>query len=117
MQDIAVVNSIFQDVMAMWPCTRVLRAAQAVDPACQRMLQEGKAKLAKGLVIRAAKGDERLILPGVLMESVMQQWHASPLGGHLGARKLLSTLSRHFIMPGSHKIARRITRNCLACCS
>lgn len=43
------------------------------------------------------------------------RWHVHPQGAHLGARRLLSVMSKRFTLPRGYEVLRRLCTSCAAC--
>lgn len=57
----------------------------------------------------------RPILPVELAKSVAKAYHESTLGAHIGARKLLTVLSRKFIIPRGGNAVKQVIQGCQLC--
>lgn len=55
------------------------------------------------------------MLPEALIEPTLKKWHCNALGGHLGAKKLLSIVSKRFVIPRGSRVAKKITTTCATC--
>ena len=95
------------------PAQKEMMAQQATDPTCQTLRQKG-CVMRDGLVGLGDKNRWRPVQPKAMFLDLAKQWHASPLGAHLGARKTLSQLSRHFVIPGKVHL-KAVIEGCLAC--
>ena len=97
------------------PRTSELKEAQEKDKACQKLLGMGKSCVRDGVVGLGKRHRWRPVLPDSMLEDVTKAWHENALGGHLGARKLLSTMSRHFVVIGGTEKVKAAVKGCLAC--
>lgn len=88
--------------------------AQKSDSGCQTMIQRQKGTFRDGLFGIGKSNHWRPILPA-LIERTVKNWHQSVLGGHIGARKLMSTMSRYIIIPAATSTVKRIVESCAAC--
>ena len=99
----------------IFPEAKVWIEAQKEDKSCQRMRELCKTVERKGLLGMGRRNAWRPILPRSLVKDVARKFHESVLGAHLGARKVLSVLSRKVIISGGMKLVKEIIRGCLAC--
>lgn len=79
------------------------------------MIQKQKGIFRDGLLGIGKLNHWRPILPASLIERTVKNWHQSVLGGHIGARKLMSTMSRYIIIPAATSTVKRIVESCAAC--
>ena len=99
----------------IFPEVKVWIEAQKEDKSCQRMRELCKTVKRKGLLGMGRRNAWRPILPRSLVKDVARRFHESILGAHLGARKVLSVLSRKVIISGGTKLVKEVIRGCLAC--
>lgn len=86
----------------------------AVNTAEATQDQVGKAETS---VMTTAPVGLQVVLPLTCWQEVMQLAHDSSLGGHLGTKKILEQISRHFYSPSIRKDVQRFffCRPCHAC--
>lgn len=87
---------------------------QGKDAACIRVARDGKGMVRDGLLGIGRRSQWRPILPRTLVESTAKAWHNGP-GAHLGARKLLSVMSRHVVIPAGGVLVKTAVQGCLLC--
>ena len=99
----------------IFPTIKEWIEAQEADKSCQVLQEQGKTTTRDGLVGIGRRHTWRPILPRSLVSEVAKKYHESLLGSHLGARKLLSVLSRKVVIPGGATLVKQVIRGCLAC--
>jgi hypothetical protein len=89
--------------------------AQARDKTCGQLLRLKRAACRDG-VIGIGRGVRwRPVLPESMVDKVIQELHSHPLGGHLGARKLHSIVSDHFVIGNGLRSVQRVVNGCIRC--
>jgi hypothetical protein len=70
-----------------------------------------------GLLYRRSSRGDRLCIPaaGELRHRVLQELHATPLGGHFGRDKTLSLARRSVWWPGMPDAVAEYMRTCAVC--
>src|SRR5699024_7457897 len=90
MPDRAFISSLKPMTILTW---KELKEAQEQDSVLRALRERGRGTTRDGVVGIGRKTTWRPILPKSIIVEVLKKWHVSPLGAHLGARKLLSTVS------------------------
>jgi len=80
-----------------------------------RLANDPRVTTRRGLLGMGRSAKWRPILPASLIAPTAKAWHTGP-GAHLAARKLLSVMSRHVIMPGGGVVVKQTLKGCLLCC-
>lgn len=81
------------------PSAKEILEAQKDCKACQRLCKMGKTSLRDGIQGMGRHKQWRPIIPSTLALRIAKEYHESTIGGHMGARKLMSLLSRKMIVP------------------
>lgn len=113
--DEAYTFGIISQTLDIFPSDEVLRNAQTQCKSCQALRSSKKAVVRDEIVGLGRRHKWRPVLPISLAKPTAQKWHASLLGGHASARKLLSFMSRKFVIPRGISIVNEVIRNCRAC--
>ena len=98
-----------------FPTREQLIQAQASDPGCRSLIEATKAVVREKVVGLGRKDAWRPMLPAALVEEVARSLHGHPLGAHLGARRLLSSLSKHYVITNGLPLVQKVTNGCLRC--
>ena len=98
-----------------FPSCELLRTAQATDKVCQKMIAMKRVTYRDEVAGFGRKSDWRPILPATLVEGVARALHAHPLGAHLGARRLMSALCKHYLITNGLATVQKVTNGCLRC--
>ena len=117
--DHATLCSILLDLAApgpiLFPSVDLLRRAQENDKQCQRVIAVKRATFREKVAGIGRKDSWRPLLPSSLVEGVARSYHGHPLGAHLGARRLMSALSKHYIITNGLQEVQKVTNGCLKC--
>ena len=98
-----------------FPSTDLLIQSQSSDPGCQAIIKARKAIFREKVLGVGKRGSWRPVLPSSLVEGVARSLHCHPLGAHLGARRLLSSLSKQFVITNGLPQVQTVTNGCLQC--
>ena len=117
MPDIAVIDSLTLPLKdaAFLPTRAQLIEAQRDDKSCIRLRELRKARMHDGVIGLGEKYCWRPVLPAKMVEPLAKSWHENALGTHLGARKLLSQISRHYVLIKAKQIVKHVAMSCLPC--
>ena len=99
----------------LFPEEKQWRQAQATCKTCEKLKAKGLAVSRDGLLGVGQRHRWRPILPQALAVETARKWHVNNLGGHLGARKLLSLMSRKMILPRGINAVEDAIRACKTC--
>ena len=98
-----------------FPTREQLIQAQASDPGCRSLIEATKAVVREKVLGLGRKDAWRPMLPAALVEEVARSLHGHPLGAHLCARRLLSSLSKHYVITNGLPLVQKVTNGCLRC--
>lgn len=101
-------------VKSVLPDNTLWQQEQEKDPSCVRLARDNRAVIRDGLLGVGRGARWRPVLPQTLIDRTAREWHAGP-GAHMGARKLLSVMSRSLIIPAGGRLVKEAIKNCLAC--
>ena len=99
----------------LFPSVELLRRAQENDMNCQKAIATKRATFRENIAGIGRRHDWRPLLPSSLVEGVARSYHSHPLGAHLGARRLMSALSKHYIITNGLQEVQKVTNGCLKC--
>lgn len=97
------------------PSREALIAGQTKDKSCNALKEMRHGIVREGVLGLGRRHRWKPVLPYELIEEVARKLHSHALGGHLGARKTLSVMSRHYVVPGGWTKAREAVESCAAC--
>ena len=98
-----------------FPCTERLRRAQETDTTCQRVIAAKRAIFRDKIAGIGRRSAWRPLLPSSLVQEVARAYHSHPLGAHLGARRLMSALSKRYVLTNGLQEVQKVTNGCLKC--
>ena len=98
-----------------FPDRGLLRSAQTEDPVCQKMVEAKRVTYREGIAGFGRKSDWRPVLPASLVEGVARAVHSHPLGAHLGARRLVSVLTKRYVVTNGLQEVQKVTSGCMRC--
>jgi hypothetical protein len=112
-------NMITQAISTLQPAwTRELTVSYAGDQQLIQQFQQGELDQEKYQLHNGLLFYKRRIHLGNLkdfQQQVLQQFHSSPLAGHMGTQKTYSRLKKEFYWPGMRQRVREFIRECDIC--
>lgn len=99
------------------PLLRRIREAAKDDAWYQeRLHSENRAfSLVDGLLAKGSVRHAKLVVPALVRNDIIKEYHEATTAGHPGIKKTISLVERHFWWPELHKDIKSYVRSCQSC--